>query len=102
MAILLDGNDHLLTNVIVFDFTHIGVVVNGAANILTAVHTWNGGGIGIQVNAHQTRLLGCYLDYNYLEVTVPEEIVVTNTFFLETNARVSIHQAFLACVACLL
>ena len=36
---------------------------------LIGVHTWNGGGTGIAVNAKQVRLLGCYLDYNTLNLT---------------------------------
>jgi hypothetical protein len=85
--VLLDGNDHLLTNVIVFDYTKVGVVVNGAANILSAVHTWNGGGVGIAVAAQNTRLDGCYLDYNYLQLLDPNMVIVENTFFLQVGRR---------------
>ena len=60
IAVQINGNDHYLTDVIVFDYAHIGVEINGAANVLQAVHTWNGGGIGMKVTAHQTRLLGEY------------------------------------------
>jgi hypothetical protein len=34
-----EGNDHYVTNTIVFS-SKIGVAVYGAANILTGVHTW--------------------------------------------------------------
>lgn len=61
--------------------------MNGAANVLQAVHTWNGGGIGMKVTAHQTRLLGCYLDYNFLQVVDPSGLTVTESFFLETHAN---------------
>ena len=87
IAVQINGNDHYLTDVIVFDYAHIGVEVNGAANVLQAVHTWNGGGIGIKVTAHQTRLLGCYLDYNFLQVVDPSGLTVTESFFLETHAN---------------
>ena len=87
MAVQINGNDHYLTDVIVFDYAHIGVQVNGAANILQAVHTWNGGGVGMQVAAHQTRLVACYLDYNKLVVVDPSQLAVTDTFFLETHAN---------------
>jgi hypothetical protein len=70
-AVEINGNDHYLTNVIVFDYAHIGVQVNGAANILEAVHTWNGGGVGMRVAAHQTRLVACYLDYNKVSAGHP-------------------------------
>ena len=39
-GVWVNGNDHYLDNVIVFA-GQSGVVVDGAANILTAVHTWN-------------------------------------------------------------
>jgi hypothetical protein len=79
------GNDHYANNVIVFDYTYLGVEVNGAANLLTGVHTWNGAGIGIVINAYQNRLIGCYLDYDKLVVVDPSQTAVENTFFLETN-----------------
>jgi hypothetical protein len=87
IAVEINGNDHYLTDVIVFDYAHIGVSVNGAANILQAVHTWNGGGVGMRVAAHQTRLVACYLDYNKLVVVDPSQLAVTDTFFLETHAN---------------
>ena len=93
-GIRVDGNDHYLTNVIVFDYTGTGVEVLGAANVLEAVHTWNGGGVGISLGtaaagsygAHQNRLLGCYLDYNTLDMYDPSSTVIESTFFLETYA----------------
>ena len=74
-----------MDDVIVFDYTNVGVEVNGAANILSGVHTWNGGGRGIVVNSYQTRLIGCYLDYDSLVLVDPTQIVVDSTFFLGTN-----------------
>lgn len=85
IGVQLDGNDHILTNVIVFDFAHIGVEVNKSGNILQGVHTWNGGGTGIAVNAPLTRLLGCYLDYNKLVIKDPAFVTMESTFFLETH-----------------
>ena len=86
VGVQINGNDHLLDNVIVFDYAHVGVQVNGAANVLTTVHTWNGGGVGIEVNAYQTRLVDCYLDYNLLRIAAPSETVVEDTFFLFAGA----------------
>ena len=37
IAVQINGNDHYLTDVIVFDYAHVGVEVNGAANVLQAV-----------------------------------------------------------------
>lgn len=79
-------------------FTHIGVEINGAANLLQGVHTWNAavygksggyawkGGVGIAVNAYQNRILGCYLDFSALSVLDPSNLVVEATFFLATPA----------------
>ena len=43
IGVHINGNDHFLTDVIVFQYTHIGVQIDGAANLLQGVHTWNGG-----------------------------------------------------------
>lgn len=93
IGVRIDGNDHYMSNVIVFDYTGVGVEVLGAANLLEAVHTWNGGGVGIALGsasspygAHQNRLLGCYLDYNTLDMYDPSSVVVESTFFLATHA----------------
>ena len=75
----------------------LGVELNGAANLLQGVHTWNaavydrGGydwknGVGIQINEHQNRLIGCYLDYSSLTVVDPSELIVEATFFLAAPA----------------
>eukprot|EP00041_Stephanoeca_diplocostata_P018942 m.401419 g.401419 ORF g.401419 m.401419 type:complete len:547 (-) comp21165_c0_seq9:182-1822(-) len=86
----LQAPDNYINNVIVFDYTHTGVAVHGPANVLTAVHTWNGGGIGILVNeTQQVRLLGCYLDYNTLTLVHPFQHVVRDSFFLNTNAVIA-------------
>lgn len=122
VGVLLDGNDHFLTIVIVFDFTKVCVCVYldhcRAANfaqlgwythqrcsqhIISSAHLeWRRyvlvarsplrfaeactPGIGIEVNAPNTRLLGCYLDYNYLSLIDPERVVVESSFFLQVWA----------------
>ena len=42
IAVELNGQDNFVADVIVFDYAKVGVLVNGAASILTGVHTWNG------------------------------------------------------------
>eukprot|EP01052_Picozoa_sp_SAG31_P000615 SAG31_NODE_17_length_35773_cov_25.999271_40_plen_227_part_00 len=101
-----------MTDVIVFEFTHAGVELNGAANLLQGVHTWNAavyenqgyewkGGVGIAVNAPQNRLIACYLDYSSLEVVDPAELVVEATFFLAapavflSNSATTIHGVYM-------
>lgn len=34
IGVQINGNDHFMTDVIVFEYTHVGVEINGAANIL--------------------------------------------------------------------
>lgn len=71
--------------------------VNGPANLLQGVHTWNAGiyegeyyvwkhGVGIAINAHQNRVVACYLDYSTLAVTDPNELVVADSSFLGVPA----------------
>jgi len=85
VGVQLNGRDHVVRNAVVFSFAKVGVEVNDAGNLLQNVHTWNGGGDGIVVSAPQTRILGCYLDWNRLLITDPEQTLVQSTFFLETN-----------------
>jgi hypothetical protein len=90
IAVELNGEDNFVSNTIVFDYAKLGVLVNGAATILTGVHTWNGGGVGISINGSygiQDRIVSCYLDYNSLDIIQPSAITVKNTFFLDTKAR---------------
>jgi hypothetical protein len=86
-GIILNGNDHYIDNTIVFSAL-IGVVVTGAANLLTGVHTWNLGealgGIGILIDSPgytQNRLIGCYLDYNDIVAINPEHLTIVDGFF---------------------
>jgi hypothetical protein len=93
IGIQLNGNDHCITNTIIFHCTKIGVQVNGNANLLVGVHTWNGGGVGIQLGSSQNpakniRLIDCYLDYNALTVYSPQQVTVENTFFLQTGVNI--------------
>lgn len=85
VGLQLNGRDHVVRNAVVFNFARVGVEVNGVGNVLQNVHTWNGGGDGIVVSAPQTRILGCYLDWNRLLITDPEQTLVQSTFFLETG-----------------
>lgn len=91
IAVELNGQDNFVSNVVVFDYTRMGVLVNGAATILNGVHTWNGGGVGISINGSygiQDRIIDCYLDYNSLDLVQPSATTVKNNFFLDTKARI--------------
>ena len=87
IGIKVAGNDHFVTNVIVFS-ARVGVEVTGAANLLTNVHTWNcatgNGGVGILNTMSQNRFVGCYLDFTDLTVigSGAQQLSVTDCFFL--------------------
>lgn len=85
VAIELNGNDHIVSDVIIFA-AQTGVTVNGGANLVEGVHCWNdgslNGGHGIVVTASSTRLDGCYLDYTDLVLEDPFHVSVSNGFFL--------------------
>ena len=50
VGVLLNGEDNTVSDTIVFDFTCLGVRLNGAASLIHGVHSWNGGGVAISVN----------------------------------------------------
>ncbi len=85
VGVLINGNDHVVADTIVFS-SHVGVRVNGNADLLSAVHTWNlaegNGGIGIEVLGSQNRFDGVYLDWNNLVFRSAQTQVVTDSFFL--------------------
>ena len=84
-GICVNGNDHFITNVIVFSAL-IGISNNGGANLFSGVHTWNTmtsmGGVGILNAAASTRFEGCYFDYTDLRLVVAESLSITSSFFL--------------------
>ncbi len=86
VGIRIDGMDHYITNTIVFDFAKVGVEILQPANLLVGVHTWNGGGRGIVVGTkqsptHTVRLIGCYLDFQTLNIWDPTQVLIESTFF---------------------
>ena len=88
VGILINGEDNIVSDVIIFDFTCVGVRVNGAANLLQGVHSWNGGGTAISINGSydiQDRIVDCYLDYDVLEIVQPRYVLVENNFFYNTH-----------------
>ena len=42
-----------------FDYTKLGVLVTKGANVLEAVHTWNGGGVGMGFSQHSGTVIVC-------------------------------------------
>ncbi|KAG0499505.1 hypothetical protein HPP92_004196 [Vanilla planifolia] len=87
-AIRLDGNDNIVTDVVIFSAS-IGVLVSGQANTLTGIHCYNKatglGGTGIYLKAPgltQTRIVNCYLDYTSIVSEDPVHLLVSGSFFL--------------------
>ncbi len=84
-GISVEGNDHVVTDCVVFS-SHVGIAVSGGADFVGNVHTWNlatdRGGTGILVNASQTRVDGAYLDWNDLVVLTPRMVSISNGFYL--------------------
>jgi hypothetical protein len=91
-GVLINGNDHLLNQVVVFAGLS-GVVVNGAANIITTTHTWNtqlgsvADSVGIQINSWQNRLVSPYLDYVPFICKGCAVTTMTSAFFLCAQAQ---------------
>ena len=85
MGIFIAGNDHYVTNVIVYS-SRVGIELTGAANIVNGIHTWNqatgNGGIGILNRESQNRFTGCYLDFNDLVLENAQQVTVSDGFFL--------------------
>ncbi|THF99485.1 hypothetical protein TEA_016357 [Camellia sinensis var. sinensis] len=84
-GIVLASNDNAITDVVIFSAA-TGIILKGQANMVTGVHCYNKatyfGGVGILVQAAQTRIDNCYLDFNAIVIEDPSQIHVSNGFFL--------------------
>ena len=94
MGIEVLGNDHVISDVVVFS-AQTGIYVKGAANLFTNVHAWNcatgNHGVGIYLDCAgytQNRLVGVYMDWTALVAVAPEHLVVVDSFFLGGGAIV--------------
>jgi hypothetical protein len=88
VGVIFNGEDNYMSNVIVFDFTCTGVIVNGAATTLDGVHCWNGGGVAISLQGSydiQDRIINCYLDYSQLVITEPKFVLAQGNFFYNAH-----------------
>jgi len=83
VAIEIDGQDHWLSDIIVFSGLR-GVVLQGGASVLTNTHIYNGGNeSSLEVSGHSVRVLGCYFDFNRVVLVAPIVAVdVSHSFFL--------------------
>ena len=86
IAIELNGEDNYLTDVIIFDGGQDqAVLINGAATVLKGVHTWGGPLVINGTYDIQDRILGCYIDYNTLDIFNPYSVTVSDTFFVRLS-----------------
>lgn len=87
-AIVFNGEDNFVSNVIIFDFACLGVLVNGAATTLDGVHSWNGGGVAISLNGVydvQDRIINCYFDHSDLQILNPKFVLCQGNFFFNSH-----------------
>lgn len=86
VGVLVNGNDHYMTDSVVFGAL-TGVEVNGAANVFTNIHTWNtqSGSVpnasGILDTVWQNRYIA-YLDFVPFVCQGCAVTTLTNSFFL--------------------
>ncbi|KAL3616687.1 hypothetical protein CASFOL_039081 [Castilleja foliolosa] len=90
-AIDIASTDNAVTDVVVFSAA-IGIVLRGNANIVTGVHCYNKatdfGGVGISVQSAQNRIISPYMDYNNIVIVDPDQVHVSNGFFLGNGSVV--------------
>ena len=87
-AIILNGNDNAVTDVVIFSAA-TGIVIEGQANTLSGVHCYNKatgfGGVGVYLKVPgltQTRIVNCYLDYTGIVAEDPVQLHISSSFFL--------------------
>ncbi|KAL6561846.1 Polygalacturonase qrt3 [Orobanche gracilis] len=87
-AIVLNGNDNSVTDVVIFS-AQTGIMISGQANTISGVHCYNKatgfGGTGIYLKLPgltQTRISNSYFDYTGIIAEDPVQLTITNSFFL--------------------
>ncbi|KAL7131340.1 hypothetical protein ABFS83_13G190900 [Erythranthe nasuta] len=84
-AIDIASTDNAVTDVAIFSAA-TGIILRGRANVITDVHCYNKatywGGVGILVKSAQNRIVNSYLDYNSIVIEDPDQVLVSNGFFL--------------------
>ncbi|KAL8113438.1 polygalacturonase QRT3-like [Apium graveolens] len=87
-AIILNGNDNAVTDVVIFSAA-TGIVIGGQANTLSGVHCYNKatgfGGVGVYLKVPgltQTRIVNCYMDYTGIVAEDPVQLHISSSFFL--------------------
>ncbi|KAL8508617.1 hypothetical protein ACS0TY_019026 [Phlomoides rotata] len=84
-AIDIASTDNAITDATIFSAA-TGIILRGRANIVTGVHCYNKatffGGVGILVKSGQNRISSPYLDFNSIVIEDPDQVIVSNGFFL--------------------
>ncbi|KAL2244510.1 UNVERIFIED_CONTAM: Polygalacturonase QRT3 [Sesamum indicum] len=84
-AIDIASTDNAVTDVAIFSAA-IGIILRGRANIVSGVHCYNKatlfGGVGILVKSAQNRIVDSYMDFNSIVMEDPDQVLVSNGFFL--------------------
>ena len=82
VAIEIDGQDHWLSDIIIFSGLR-GIVLHGGASVLTNTHIYNGGNeSALEISGHSVRVLGSYFDFNRVVIVDPVAVDVSHSFFL--------------------
>eukprot|EP00729_Bicosta_minor_P006713 gene6713-35339_t len=82
-AIEVDGQDHWITDVVIFSGLH-GIVLNGGASVITNSHIYNGGTEALLGNlgAEAVKVTGSYFDGCGVVLLRPVAVSITNSLFL--------------------
>jgi len=91
-AIQIDGQDHWISDTIIFSSLY-GIVLNGGASIVTNTHIYDCGDAAVAlpqrkmeaaifVKGKSVRLVGNYFDYNPVVLVDPVAVHVTQSLFL--------------------
>ena len=80
-AVLVDGQDHWISDIIIFSAA-IGIEMTGGAAVISNAHIYNGGGPSLLLRGHAIRVLGCYFDFNPVVIIDPVAVDVSHSFFL--------------------
>ena len=81
-AIEVDGQDHWLSDIIIYS-SKKGVVLTGGALEMTNTHIYNGGdGPALEVRSNAVRISGSYFDNNPVVIVDPIAVDLSHSMFL--------------------
>ena len=70
VAVLITGQDHWISSIIIFSAS-VGIQMEGGAAVISDSHIYNGGGPSLEVRADSVRVVGCYFDFNPVVLVDP-------------------------------